>query len=143
MTDCITFLLGSIISHLLRSTDSFYQSHFCCCPYSVTKSHLTLLWPHGLKRPVSVLCSCNFLGKNPRVGCHFLLQRFFQPRDWTHVSCVAGGFLTTEPPGNPITFLPVALTIDKMVPLLMCFVSKPFFHADLTSYIIRGSTWFS
>ena len=24
-----------------------------------------------------------------------------QPRDWTHVSCVTGGFFTTEPPGKP------------------------------------------
>ena len=24
-------------------------------------------------------------------------------RDWTHVSCIAGGFFTTEPPGKPPT----------------------------------------
>ena len=24
-----------------------------------------------------------------------------QPRDWTHVSCVEGGFFTSEPPGKP------------------------------------------
>jgi len=27
-----------------------------------------------------------------------------QPRDQTHVSCLAGGFFTTEPPGKPIYF---------------------------------------
>ena len=26
---------------------------------------------------------------------------FFQPRDWTGVSCIAGGFFTTEPSGKP------------------------------------------
>ena len=25
-----------------------------------------------------------------------------QPRDWTHVSCITGGFFTTEPPGKSI-----------------------------------------
>ena len=25
---------------------------------------------------------------------------FFQPRDWTSTSCLAGGFFTTEPPGK-------------------------------------------
>ena len=27
------------------------------------------------------------------------------PRDWTHVPCIAGGFFTTEPPGN--AFFPI------------------------------------
>ena len=26
----------------------------------------------------------------------------YQPRNWTHVFCIAGGFFTTEPPGKPI-----------------------------------------
>ena len=28
-------------------------------------------------------------------------SEFSWPRDWTHVSCMAGGFLTTEPLGKP------------------------------------------
>ena len=28
-------------------------------------------------------------GKNTGVGCHFLLCRSFQPRDWMHASCVS------------------------------------------------------
>ena len=24
------------------------------------------------------------------------------PRDWTHISCMAGGFFATEPPGKPL-----------------------------------------
>ena len=47
---------------------------YCCC--LVTMSCLTLLWPHGLK-PSRLLCPWNFLGKNTKMGCHFLLQGFF------------------------------------------------------------------
>ena len=32
-----------------------------------------LLWPHGLY-PARFLCPGNSLGKNTRVGCHFILQ---------------------------------------------------------------------
>ena len=32
--------------------------------------------PHGLY-PIRFLCSWNYLGKNTRVGCHFLLQGIF------------------------------------------------------------------
>ena len=34
------------------------------------------LRPHELQ-PTRLLCPWNFLGKNTRVGCHFLLQRIF------------------------------------------------------------------
>ena len=54
--------------------------------------------------PARLLCPWDFPGKNTGVGCHFLLQGIFPPRDWTrvsHVSCIAGGFFTTELPGKP------------------------------------------
>ena len=35
------------------------------------------------------------------VGCHFLLQRSFWPRDLTQVFAWAGTFFTTEPLGSP------------------------------------------
>ena len=54
------------------------------------------LQPHGLK-PARCLCP----GKNTGVGCHFLLQGSSWPTDWTRVSCLAGSFFTTEPPGKP------------------------------------------
>ena len=41
----------------------------------VAKSHPTLR-PHGLQ-PTRLLCPWVFLGKNTRVGCHFLLQGIF------------------------------------------------------------------
>ena len=42
----------------------------CILSCSVVSSSLQ---PHGLQ-PARLLCSWNFLGKNTRLGCHFLLQ---------------------------------------------------------------------
>ena len=33
-----------------------------------------------------------------------LTRRCSQPRDRTHISCIAGRFFTTEPPGKPIKY---------------------------------------
>ena len=46
----------------------------CCC--LVTQSCLTLCDPHGLQL-ATLLCPCNFPGKNTRMGCHFLLHGIF------------------------------------------------------------------
>ena len=59
------------------------------------------LQPHRLF-PAKLLCPWNFLGKNTGVGCRFLFQGIFPPRDQTcvsYISCIAGRFFTTEPPG--------------------------------------------
>ena len=45
------------------------------------------LWPHGLYSP------WNSPGQNTGVGSSSLLP--YQPRDWTQVSCIAGGFFTS------------------------------------------------
>ena len=54
------------------------------------------LQPHGLY-PTRFLCLWDFPGKNTGVGCHFLLQgnlpELVSPE-------LAGGFLTTKPPGK-------------------------------------------
>ena len=42
-----------------------------------------------------------FPGKNPGVGCHFLLQGIFLPRDQTGISYTADRFLTAETTGKP------------------------------------------
>ena len=65
----------------------------------VTKSCLTLRLHELL--PTTLLCPWDFPGKNNEVGCHLLLWGSSQLRDQTRVSCIAGGFLTTEPPGKP------------------------------------------
>ena len=69
----------------------------CCL---VTKSCLTLLRPHGLQT-TRFLCPWDSSGKYVGVGCLFFLQQILQSRDQTHVSCMAGGFFTTEPEGKP------------------------------------------
>ena len=39
--------------------------------------------------PARLLCPWDTPGKNTGVGCHFLLQGIFWPRDGTHFSCVS------------------------------------------------------
>ena len=57
--------------------------------------------PHGLQ-PTRLLCAWDFLGQNTGVGSHSLLPgESSQPRDRTHVSCIAGRFFTAELPGKP------------------------------------------
>ena len=51
------------------------------------------LWPHGLL-PTELLCPWDSPDKNTGVGCHSLLQESSQPRDRTHISCIAGEFFT-------------------------------------------------
>ena len=50
------------------------------------------LWSCGLW-PVILLWPWDFPGKNTGVGCHFLLQGSFWPRDWTCVFCISRGAL--------------------------------------------------
>ena len=38
---------------------------------------------------------------------------FSRPRDGPHVSCLAGGFFTTEPPWEPIRKRTILSSIDK------------------------------
>ena len=45
-----------------------------------------------------------------------------QPRDWTCVSCVAGSFFTTEPPGKPRTSC--VLTCNNMITYMYEWHSK-------------------
>ena len=68
----------------------------CCCYYLIAKSHPPLLQPHGLQ-PARLLCPWNFPGKNPGVGCHFLLQGDL-PDPWIRPMspALAGGFFTTD-----------------------------------------------
>ena len=83
-----------------RSLHSLTASAFAnppCC--LVPKSCLTLcdLWTVAHQAPLSMGC--------PRqVGCHFLLQGIFLTQGSSPhlVSCIAGGFFTTESPGKQI-----------------------------------------
>ena len=52
-----------------------------------------------------LFCPWDSLGKNTGVGGHFLLQVIFLTQGWNsyllQISCTAGRFFTTEPPGKP------------------------------------------
>ena len=87
--------------------NSWNIQHCIVCMCSVSKLCPTLSKPMDCGR-LGFLCPWDFPGKNTRVGCHFLLQGIFPPRDRTCVSCVsciAGGFFTTEPPEKPVQSL--------------------------------------
>ena len=53
--------------------------------------------------PARLHCLWDFLGKNIRVGCHFLLQRIFpDPGIEPQVSGIVGRYFIAESPGNPV-----------------------------------------
>ena len=56
--------------------------------------------PHGLQ-PTRLLCPWDSPGKNTRRVPISFSRGSSQPRDQTGVSCIAGGFFTTEPPEKP------------------------------------------
>ena len=98
------------------------------------------LRPHGLQ-PARLLCPWDSPGKNTGVGCHFL------PRERTRISCLAGGFFTTEPPGTPPLFFFKRCQL-KALPhfwLTSCLSSsygKAGLHLGrLTSQGVRGAHW--
>ena len=62
----------------------------------------------------SLLCPWDSPGKNTGVGCHACLQGIFlthrsNPR-LLHLPALAGGFLTTNPPGKPFQIYTVNLS---------------------------------
>ena len=59
----------------------------CACILSCSVESDSL-WPYWLK-PARLLCPWDYPGKNTGVGCRFLLQGIFRPRDWTHVSYIS------------------------------------------------------
>ena len=59
----------------------------------VTQSSPTLCNPMDCNPPGSSVHGI-FPGKKTGVGCHFLLQRICPCKDWTHISCAAGRFVT-------------------------------------------------
>ena len=73
-------------------------SRYCCC--LVTKSCLTLCNPIDCSPPGSSVHGVSQARILEWVSIFFYRGSSW-PRDWTHVSCLAGRFLTTEPPGKP------------------------------------------
>jgi len=85
--------------------DAMALSLFCilyCCSVAQSLS-LTLVQPHRLQ-PARLLCSWDSPGENMEWVAISSSRASSQPRDWTHVSCIAGRFFPTEPQGNPSAF---------------------------------------
>ena len=74
----------------------FRHYYFCL----VTKSCLTLCNPMNCSPPGSSVHGIS-QARILNWVCHFLLWGSSWPRDRTWVSCLAGGFFSTEPPGKP------------------------------------------
>ena len=98
-------MILQLVLHIRGSTSAHSTSFGLCSTVAycggglVAKSCLTSATPWIVARQAPL--SMDFSGKNTEVDCHFLLQGIFLTRDQTHVSCIAGGFFTAEPPGKP------------------------------------------
>ena len=64
---------------------------------------LTLCDPMDCNLPVSSVHGI-FLARILEWVAIFYSMRSSWPRNWTHVSCIAGGFFTAESPGKPLSF---------------------------------------
>ena len=98
------FLFASpTIQLLLHSSSILFFSH--TPPPSDTASHmfqscLTLCDPMDCSPPGSSVCGI-LQARIPKWVARPSCRGSFQPRDWTWVSCITGGFFTTGPPGKP------------------------------------------
>ena len=103
------FILDSFPSQNASPTnfgiDSFLITFILCIQLL---SHIRLFvtpWTIARQAPLSM----GFPGKNTGVNCHFLLQGIFQTQGSNlhlpSISCTAGRFFTTEPPGKAIYIL--------------------------------------
>ena len=70
-------------------------SYMCACSVVFDS-----LWPYPLY-PTRGLCPCDFLARRLEWVAIFSSRRSSQPRDRTHVSCIASRFFTIVPPGKP------------------------------------------
>ena len=57
--------------------------------------------PHYVLQPTWLLCPQSFSGKSTGVAMSFS-RGTSKPSNLTHISCIAGGLFTSEPPGKPI-----------------------------------------
>ena len=95
------------------------------CVCQVTLAVSDSLRPHELQ-PARLLCPWNSPGENAAVGC-YPSNKSSWPGDQTHVSALAGGFFTTEPPGKPLPFYFSLLGLSGPQPL-----NGPFWRRTLS-----------
>jgi len=100
-------------------------SQYCCCCL-VAKLCPTLWPPWTIARQAPLFMG--FPRQEPTgVGCHFLLRRSSQPKDQTQVSCFAGGFFTTEPPGKSHIFMFIFFSImvyHRILNIVPCAIQQ-------------------
>ena len=91
---CHVFL-GSSCYDAIPSSDQ----HTAYLPSSSVPAHAVIsvvsnsLQPHGLE-PTGLLCYWDFPGKNTGLVAISPSRGSSWPRDWTHISCIAGRFFT-------------------------------------------------
>ena len=104
----LLFLSMFLALTMMYNTYTSLSYMFClviiCMPAcSVASVVSTSLRFYGLQ-PTRLLCPWDSPGKNTGMGCCALLQRIFPTQGLNSISCVsciAGEFFTTEPPGKP------------------------------------------
>ena len=84
MSNYFSLLIRKFMTGLLLTWRMGTWRAYVC---SVAQFYPTLCSPMDFSPPGS--CLWHFLGKNTAVGCHFLLQGIFRPRDQIHISCVS------------------------------------------------------
>ena len=101
LTDRKVFRLAGQVRERNKHTGEPQTLFVCVRACSVVSDSLQ---PHG-RYPARLLCPWDFPGKNTGVGCHFLTPGDLPDPEIKPtppaVSCVIGGFFTTELPGKP------------------------------------------
>ena len=86
---------------ICRLTRETLYTKMVCCDCLVAKLHTTVCNPMDCSLPGSSIHGISRVRILEWVAIPFS-RRSSWPRDWTRVSCLAGRFFTTEPPGKPI-----------------------------------------
>ena len=110
-----TLLYEDLFSYLLYIISGKNTSHFI--GDIVTKSCPTLCYPMDCSRSGSFIHGIFQARIQVWVAISYP-SRTSWPRDWTCsscISCIAGGFFTTEPPGKPLQYNFILLS-------LVCFI---------------------
>ena len=116
----------------------------CYCFSLVTKSCMTLCNPRDCSPPGSSVHGVSQARILEWVSI-FFYSRSSWPRNWTHVSGLAGRFLTTEPPGKPSHCTRAQPTSIWSI-LTLLYLQRPYFQTRSYSKVsgawVRTSIYF-
>ena len=135
-------LVTLMITYVILWSPFYKQRHWG--PFKLSNLFNIHMYACSVTQPCPTLCDPMDYSP-PGSSVHGILQarilewvaisfskRSSWPRDWTRVSCIAGRFFTTEPPGKPQyshNSVHVRVTIPKPVFLITCHaasLSEPF-----------------